>query len=324
MAEPLFAWNDVVLEYASFLSSYAQLGAAGFWLAVARPSLRGVGDGAPEAAPLAGAARTAARFGRAGALLGVVLTVVGTAQRAAERGLSFGAAFAGGGLPNSIRAVLLVVLVALFALLAAGRARGAWPLAAAAVIALVLRNVVRGQWQMLVNPLHVLGGGLWIGTLAVLAVTVIPRALRGELAPRGRGPALSTLVARFSSLSLVAAPLLALTGLVTAWRHLKYPAALWTTPYGLALLAKLSLVAVVVGLGAYNWRRVTPTLGAESGAAVLRRSARAELAFAAVVLAASALLVSLPAPKAPGAPGAGAAPAGGAPSTGAPAPAAGH
>ena len=44
-------------------------------------------------------------------------------------------------------------------------------------------------------------------------------------------------------------------GVITVWRHLKYLSALWTTPYGYALLLKLALVAAVFSLGAWNWRR---------------------------------------------------------------------
>ncbi|HET7459311.1 MAG TPA: CopD family protein, partial [Gemmatimonadaceae bacterium] len=254
-----------------------------------------------------------ARIGFAGALLGVVMMLLGLARRAAEKGTTFAATASAGGTVLVIQAVLLALLLLLLAPLAAGRgSRRLWPLVSAATFALVLRNAVRLQWTALVNPLHVLGGGLWIGTLALLALTVIPLAVRGELAPRGAGPTLSQLVARFSSLSLGAVSLLVVTGLVTAWRHLKQLSALWTTPYGYALLAKLAVVAVVFLLGAVNWRRVTPRLGADGGAAALSRSSRAELTAAAVVLAITALLVSLPSPRAPGpppgAPAAGAAP----------------
>jgi putative copper export protein len=68
------------------------------------------------------------------------------------------------------------------------------------------------------------------------------------------------------------------TGVVTAWTHLDPLAALWTTPYGYALIAKLALVGVVVGLGAWNWRRVGPSLGTEGGALKIRRTASTELA----------------------------------------------
>jgi putative copper export protein len=72
---------------------------------------------------------------------------------------------------------------------------------------------------------------------------------------------------------------------------------LWSTPYGYTLIAKLCVVLVVVGLGAWNWRKQRPLLGTESAAAVLRRSATAELIAATVVLAITSVLVSLPSPK---------------------------
>jgi len=305
--EPLFAWSDVLHEYIQFLGAFALLGAAGFWTAVARPFLRG----APHDAPMTRAARVAARIGLAGAVLTIARTILGVAERAAEKSIPFGEAARAGGPTLAIGAVLLALLVVAFALLSAGRARGLWPAAAAAVFAFTLRNLVQGRWQTLVNPLHVLAGGLWIGTLGVLALTVIPLAVRRELGRNGT-PSIAQVVARFSRLSLFAVALLVASGLVTAWRHLKYPAALWTTPYGYVLMAKLAMVGVVAALGAFNWRRVSPSLGAEDGAIRLQRSSRAELTAAAIVLAITALLVSIPAPRAPKpaiAPAPGAAPA---------------
>jgi copper transport protein len=107
------------------------------------------------------------------------------------------------------------------------------------------------------------------------------------------------IVGRFSPVALGAAALLGITGVITAWRHLKYLSALWTTPYGYTLDAKLAVVAIVVGLGAWNWRRMSPRLGAEDAAHHLRRSAKAELTFAGIVLALTALLLSIPSPKLP-------------------------
>jgi putative copper export protein len=113
------------------------------------------------------------------------------------------------------------------------------------------------------------------------------------------------MVSRFSPLALAAAALLGITGVTTAWRHLKHLDSLWTTPYGYALDAKLCVVALVVAMGAWNWRRMTPKLGDEQGAVAIRRSASTELGFAAVVLAITALLVSLPSPGPSGPPGSG-------------------
>jgi len=104
-------------------------------------------------------------------------------------------------------------------------------------------------------------------------------------------------VNQFSPLALGSAAVLATFGVITAWRHLKRLDALWTTPYGYALIAKLCVVAGVVALGAWNWRRQKPRLGTEGGAIALKRSARAELALAGVVLVLTAVLVSLPSPR---------------------------
>lgn len=105
------------------------------------------------------------------------------------------------------------------------------------------------------------------------------------------------MVHRFSIVGLGGSAVLGVTGLVTGWTHLNPFAALWTTPYGYALCSKLFVVGIVVGLGAWNWRRVGPSLGSEGGALKIHRSATTELVFAAVVLLLTAILVSVPSPK---------------------------
>ena len=106
----------------------------------------------------------------------------------------------------------------------------------------------------------------------------------------------------FSPLALTMGGVVVLFGLITAWRHLHVLSNLWSTPYGYTLIGKLCFVAGVFGLGAWNWRRQRPTLGSETAAAFVRRSATAELTVAAIVLLITSVLVSLPAPRAPGAP----------------------
>jgi putative copper export protein len=82
-------------------------------------------------------------------------------------------------------------------------------------------------------------------------------------------------------------------------RHVKYLAALWTTPYGLALDVKLGAVAAVVGFGYWNWQRLKPRLGEETAARELHTNARYEIAMAGLVLVITGVLVSLPSPKLP-------------------------
>jgi putative copper export protein len=67
-------------------------------------------------------------------------------------------------------------------------------------------------------------------------------------------------------------------------------------------IVKLVFVAMVFGLGAFNWRRQRPTMGSESAATSLQRSARAELTMAGIVLIITSILVSLPSPRKPGPP----------------------
>lgn len=279
---------EVFLEYVGFASWFAVFGALGFRFAVLRGGIEG------DAAMAEGAGRGAARTGLIGAAL-MLLRILFVASRAAgERHVGIVEALQG---RNLVPLLCAVGLLAAFGL-ALGRVAAGWGLAALAGAVLALRNVTTGRWFSLVNPLHEAAASLWLGTLFVLLVVGLPAVLRG--APEGRGTGVATLVSRFSPLALGAAALLGTTGVITAVRHLKYWAALWTTSYGLAFDVKLALVLCVVALGAWNWRRMTPRLGDESAAHALRRSARAELTFGALVLLVTGILVSLPAPKAPG------------------------
>jgi putative copper export protein len=65
----------------------------------------------------------------------------------------------------------------------------------------------------------------------------------------------------------------------------------------MALVVKLVFVAIVVLLGAWNWRRVRPSLGSEGTEHTIHRSATMELTFAGLVLIATSVLVTLPSPK---------------------------
>ena len=110
------------------------------------------------------------------------------------------------------------------------------------------------------------------------------------------GPLVAVMVGRFSTIALWAAGFLVLTGVTTAYLHLGTLPALWTSVYGRTLIVKLCVVACVLTLGAYNNRRLMPSLGTDEAGARLRRSATFEIALAAVVLGITAVLVNLPAP----------------------------
>ena len=145
--------------------------------------------------------------------------------------------------------------------------------------------------------MHVLAASTWLGTLLVLTLIGIRGLIRSTAPGAQRAELVADLVNSFSPLALTASAIVAITGATTAWLHLKRVSALWTTSYGIALMVKLGLVLIVVVLGAWNWKRVRPSLGTEGTEQVIRRSATMELTFAALVLLATSVLVTLPSPK---------------------------
>ncbi|MGA7799634.1 MAG: CopD family protein [Gammaproteobacteria bacterium] len=168
-----------------------------------------------------------------------------------------------------------------------------------------------------VDGLHVVAGAVWVGSLFTMSLRVMPWLTNVVGHQR-------TLIADvFERLSTTAgAALLAIliTGILNSWEGLGHIETLWHTRYGQILLAKLVLVAWMVGIGAHNryvkmpqlarWANRTPqplplagrmfALGSgalrgspESDARLLRVSARAvntESLLGIGVLVAAALL----------------------------------
>jgi putative copper export protein len=291
--EPLIHWPDPLLELLGYLAAFLSSGAVGFRLS----ALRGM-DAGPAAEERAFAVRSARRAAWLG-VVGAAVSAVTLAQRLLELAASRHLTVAGllASRPIIAMQVSLLVLALLGFLLATGGRRSGWWIAAVGVLVSPVRSVFFGQLDRIVNPVHQLAGGLWIGTLFVLIVLGIAPVLVAPLSTDRRGALAARMVNQFSPLALGSAAVLAVFGVITAWRHLKKLDALWTTPYGYALIAKLCVVAGVVALGAWNWRRQKPRLGSEAGAIALRRSATAELALAGVVLVLTSVLVSLPSPR---------------------------
>ena len=204
------------------------------------------------------------------------------------------------------RAWLLQVTAAAFFAMAVwvGR-RGStklWTVAAVAAVVLAFTPALGGHAAastqsrgiaIFGDGLHVLAAGGWLGGLLCVILVGLPMA---ALASEGRWQAVASIVNAFSPVALACAGIVLLTGLVTAWLRLGAIAPLWTTSYGRALLIKLALLLGVAATGAYNWLRVRPTLGTSDATARLRKSATAELAIGAAVIAVTAVLVALPTP----------------------------
>ena len=297
------SWSSVALEYLAFLPYFAIFGALGFHFFVLPRKPRMTSDSRSDVLLLAD--RGAARVGLIGALLIPISFLATVATNAGAQHLSTIDALLRAGTRAHARVAFGILLTVAF-VLALRSVRGAWLAAVLFAVAFALRDIVTGQWTRLVNPLHEVGASLWLGTLLVLVIAGVPAILRSAASADSRRSLIAEFVTRFSRVALVGSALLGLTGITTAWLHLKYVAALWSTPYGYALDAKLGVVIIVVALGAWNWRRITPNLEAEDSLetedsiAALQRSSRIELAFAAIVLLLTAILVSLPTPKIPG------------------------
>jgi copper transport protein len=137
------------------------------------------------------------------------------------------------------------------------------------------------------DAIHVLAAGTWLGGLVMLLLVFWPR----RDAPLGEAAATAT--RRFSGLALPAVMLLVASGVAEAWFYLGSIDRLTDTSWGLALVAKVALLGIIVALAARN-RRVVSRLSASSAGglgAALRRSMRAEVALAVLVLSATAVLV---------------------------------
>jgi copper transport protein len=291
--DPLLDWTEVSVELIGFLGLFMATGAVGFRFAVVGRLRAAVAE---ERAMLASAAARAAWLGLIGAVVDASLLVRDLPEIAGRQHTTVAGLL--GHVPSAQLQVAFAALVVVGYTLVVARAGAGWAIAAVGVIGGALRAGLLGRWAGLVNPVHAMAGGLWIGTLLMVLVAGLPAVGASALAPERRGGLAAEMVRAFSPLALCSAALLATMGVITAWRHLHRLDALWTTPYGYALIAKLCAVLGVLALGAYNWRRQSPRLGDESGTRALGRSASTELIAALVVLILTAILVSLPSPKA--------------------------
>jgi putative copper export protein len=288
--EPLLQWSDPVKELIGFVALFLGAGGIGFRYF----ALRGWRIDTDRAF-YDDAARRAAGLGLVGVTLGLILAWTELPGLAARKHLAVSAFVRSD--PATMMQFGFLALAAIGYALAVGRIRAGWVLAAIGVVAGALRLVFLGQWSRLVNPVHSLAAGLWIGTLFVLVVAGLGALLRHEPTRDRRGAIAADMVNGFSPLALSMGAVVVVFGLITAWRHLHVLSNLWSTPYGYALIVKLILAGTVFALGGWNWRRQRPTLGTESAATSIRRSSMAELTVASLVLVATAIVVSLPSPK---------------------------
>ena len=149
--------------------------------------------------------------------------------------------------------------------------RRPWSLLVSTAVALVLAGTfpltghAAGQpFRVAIDVAHLLGGGLWLGTLAVLLIV------------KPQGPVFE----HFSPLALTGSTVVVSTGLIMAWLYLGAIDNLWATTYGRLLVAKVVTVLAISACGFVNWQR------ARAGQAPPAASLEAALALAVVVVTA--------------------------------------
>lgn len=140
------------------------------------------------------------------------------------------------------------------------------------------------------HSLHLLGGGIWLGTLAAMTFAGLRRA-------GNEHAAVARMVSVFSPVALTGAGLVVAAGTLLGYAYIGDVAGLFGTAYGRALVVKVSLLLIAMGLGAWNWRRISPGLGGSRATRALTRSATAELLIGLLIVFVTAVLVALPAPK---------------------------
>ena len=130
---------------------------------------------------------------------------------------------------------------------------------------------------------HVLAAGVWLGGLVALLAVHWPRP---DARTSAEGVAAT---ASFSRVALPAMLVLVAAGILQGWIYLGSLTEIFSGTYGIALLSKLALVAVIVALATRSRRAVAGL--ARRRAAGLRRVMLAEVALAVLVIAATAVLV---------------------------------
>jgi len=118
---------------------------------------------------------------------------------------------------------------------------------------------------VMMDGLHLLAAGVWGGGLLALTCTVLPAISRCIDEQR---LLLANVARRFATLASLALAVVLLTGCANAWVQIHTMPALWTTPYGRTLLAKLVLAGLVIFLGAINHYFYVPLLQQQAGRSV--------------------------------------------------------
>jgi putative copper export protein/mono/diheme cytochrome c family protein/peroxiredoxin len=112
-------------------------------------------------------------------------------------------------------------------------------------------------YQVLVDGLHLFAGGVWLGSLPLLALLLSWMQRSDEL---GADQVAAEATRRFSAIGLASMSLLILSGLANAWELVGTIPALIGTTYGRLLLLKVSVLLPLLAFAALNLLRDKPRL----------------------------------------------------------------
>jgi copper transport protein len=126
----------------------------------------------------------------------------------------------------------------------------------AAVVRLVAAGAVLVLVGRAADTVTLAAGAAWLGGLVVLAGALRRRRLADD--PVGG----ADLVARFSGVATVAVVAVVVGGMAMSSQTVQAPRALTSTTYGVVLLVKLAIAALVIAAGAWNNRRLVPVVTA--------------------------------------------------------------
>ncbi|MQA28478.1 MAG: hypothetical protein GEU82_01390 [Luteitalea sp.] len=136
---------------------------------------------------------------------------------------------------------------------------------------------------------HILGGGVWLGTLVSIAMAARIGTGAGTLAARWP-PVRRQMLAQFSPVAFAGSALLVVTGAVAVWSYLGAIGNLLAVGYGRLLLLKLVLVVAVGACGFSNWRRLRLPPTSSRWSPLPGNLVAAEIALAITVVLVTAVL----------------------------------
>jgi len=291
-----------IARWIGFVALFLLIGSVAFKYAILSRMSRAADPSDPfiHVASVSGA--TLGMFAAVALLMASVVKLY--AETAGMPGVPFGTILFGTSWGWALLAQIAACIVGFVAFASAHReSRLAWPVAAFCAVVLAVTPALTGHaigsdeapFMVPLDILHVAGGSVWIGTLAVIVFVGIGAAFKapGETRPGSR---VAGMINTFSPLALLCAATVIGSGAIASLLNLDGLSHLWTSAYGLMLLRKLVFVTLLLATGAWNWRRMKPRLGTDDKVREIQRSARLELAVAGIVLAFTAFLVAMPPP----------------------------